>query len=237
MPRATSQELAAWVEQANRLVSATYNDLKFPGTVRVVDPGLPGTVRVEMPVEKAPGGWYLSVLLADREDELVVAELRLYPGSAASRGRRPVGEWNGLDPIPGDGVTTTLMRQLSLPGVIRAGRDAVEAARDGKKYRRVPEKVRVRKVVEQLARAEPPVRSGRAGTPDSYYLTYAKLRAEYRDSRSPVKDMAKALDMKRDVVRDLIQEARRRGLLTPDNRLTDKARALDAEDKRKRKRK
>jgi hypothetical protein len=59
-------------------------------------------------------------------------------------------------------------------------------------------------------------RPGRAGHPDKVYALVALryVRALERGSARPVADVAKAMGLSRSRVRDLLHEARRRGLLT-----------------------
>lgn len=63
-------------------------------------------------------------------------------------------------------------------------------------------------------------RPGRRGHPDQVYAStaLAYVRAVSRGSAHPVADVAHSMRMSRDRVRDLLHEARRRGLLTTSGR-------------------
>jgi hypothetical protein len=78
----------------------------------------------------------------------------------------------------------------------------------------------------------PARRPGSSGRPDRFYLDIAVRYLEAVSGRHPVEDVAAQLGMERRYIRDLLHEARRRGLLTKPprgragGRLTGKAEKL-----------
>jgi hypothetical protein len=176
--------------------------------------------------------WEAHVRLEPEDGHPVVAELRVVPWV----------HWRDDEPAttPPGGLRARQLRKLNLGAAVDAAyeelsfhfrRGADPDLTVGRHIHRFSEK----------AVAEPR-HPGRRGRDDSFYAT---LAADYADkckggSRRPVKDLAKALgDTYTDTyVRDLLSEARRRGLLTRPQRgfaggeLTEKGRkALEGDKK------
>jgi hypothetical protein len=150
------------------------------GSVNIDGAGMSRRVTCELPIDGADG-WYVSALFLQEGEQLVMAELKVFPGPGGRTdgrraARRKPGEWSGqpdaLADVPdGDGRPS---------GPARVGRP------------------------------------GSAGRPDRQYaewaFRYAKKLAE--GSRSPIKDLAAEHGRSPGQVRDLIHDARVRGLLS-----------------------
>ena len=166
-------------------------------------------VTCELAIDGADG-WYVSAVFLEEGGQLVMAELKVFPGPGPKSdnrrsARRKPGEWSGrpdaLQGVPDGGVSARLLRCIRLTDL------------------------------QQLVMSELPVtpspegkpsgtarvgRPGSAGRPDRQYaewaFRYAKKLAE--GSRSPIKDLAAEHDRSPGQVRDLIHDARVRGLLS-----------------------
>lgn len=204
-----------------------------PGTVLVEGTGSSGKVTCELPIDGADG-WYVSAVFLQEGEQLVMAELKVFPGpgpSAEGRrmARRRPGEWSGrqdaLEDVPDGGVSARLLRCIRLTDLqhlvmSKLGTGSSADGRQGGGAARVG-------------------RPGSAGRPDRQYaewaFRYAKKLAE--GSRSPIKDLAAEHGRNPGQVRDLIHDARVRGLLSKERQgraagsLTPKAiRILRGED-------
>lgn len=166
-----------------------------------------GRVSCELPIEGA-SGWYVSALFVQEGDQLVMAELKVFPGPTNSEGRRNArrkpGEWSGrpeaLHAVPDGGVSARLLRCIRLTDLQElVAASLAESADEGR--------------ASGLAGLGRP---GSAGRPDRYFaewaFAYAKKLAE--GSRSPIKDLAAEHGRSPGQVRDLIHDARVRGLLS-----------------------
>ena len=182
-----------------------------------------GRVLCELPIEGSQG-WYVSAVFLPQGDELVMAELKVFPGPGASdvkRTKRRPGDWSGrsdaLTGLPDGGVSARLLRCIRLTDlqhlvVATLAQRAEAKPRDSLVNARVG-------------------RPGSGGRSDRFYarwaFDYAKKLAE--GSRSPIKDLAAERNMSQGQVRDLIHDARVRGLLSKERQgraagsLTDKA--------------
>ena len=179
--------------------------------------------------------WMVSYRVVPQDGQLVVAEIRIEPGAYTEDEL----EGRTKPPVPPGGLVAREVR-----GAIRTG-EALDAARD-----------KLRRLYDHAERPAPPnaafeftlpegfaftrevvdapPRVGRSGRPDSFYAQYAAayVDAIANGSKSPVKDVAVQLNEQPEYVRDVLHNARRRGLLTrpPKGRsggqLTDKARAV-----------
>ena len=167
-----------------------------------------GRVSCELPIEGSDG-WYVSAVFVPEGEQLVMAELKVFPGPRAEgrrAARRKPGEWSqrpeALEGLPPGGVSARLLRCIRLTDLLQV----------------------VASALPDPAAAEPrpsggSSRVGRPGTPgrpDRYYaewaFRYAKKLAE--GSRSPIKDLAAEHGRNPGQVRDLIHDARVRGLLS-----------------------
>ena len=168
-----------------------------------------GRVSCELPIEGS-GGWYVSAVFLRDRDELVMAELKVFPGPEGAETRRAQrrrpGEWSGrpeaLDALPDGGVSARLLRCIRLTDLHQLVADSLAQGAELSP--------RVSALTAQIGRPGGAVRS------DRYYaewaFAYAKKLAE--GSRSPIKDLAAEHDKTQGQVRDLIHDARVRGLLT-----------------------
>ncbi len=196
-----------------------------------------GAFRTEAPVEGSPG-WFMSCLFTQKGEELVAAELRIFPGTAERRFRRrgaaEVGEWDPKDEVPGKGVSGKLLRAggVSVADIEFHARTAVDAAVDARSKGTIRVKPSDQGALEasiRAAKAKPPrSRTGRRGTPDEDYLPLAELR-DKTYSKRPNVEIGERVGETPEWVRDHLYECRRRGLLDKNNRLTNKARAMKEE--------
>jgi hypothetical protein len=173
----------------------------------VVDGGS-GRITCEVPIEGA-SGWYVSAVFLPQEQELVMAELKVFPGPREDdrrAHRRKPGDWSGhpdaLEGLPEGGVSARLLRRIRLTDlqqlVAATLTDGTDAA----------------PTVSGLGADV--VVPGATGRSDRYYaewaFAYAKKLAE--GSRSPIKELAAEHGKTQGQVRDLIHDARVRGLLS-----------------------
>ena len=192
---------------------------------------------------EAPIGdkWVAAYRLVSQEGQPVISEFRLFPSEPEKRVRdHDVGRWSGAftgakAQAPRGGITARLLRQ------VRIGEHAKFAgeflAYLQKQYgRTLFESGNVlgrRGFTPPVAPARSP--RGRKGRPDLFYAQIAAVYAKAlkSGSRHPVEDVATAFRLRTAHARDMIHQARRRGLLTPSTRqgrregqLTSRARAL-----------
>ena len=196
----------------------------------VVVDGASGRVSCELPIEGA-NGWYVSAVFLQEGEQLVMAELKVFPGPRATDGRRATrrkpGEWSGrqdaLDSVPEGGVSARLLRCIRLTDLQQAVVASLPNPSD---------------LVPSSGAGARVGRPGSTGRPDRYFaewaFAYAKKLAE--GSRSPIKDLAADHGRTPGQVRDLIHDARVRGLLSKERQgraagsLTPKAIQLLRED-------
>jgi len=193
----------------------------------VIEGGASPKVTCELPIDGADG-WYVSAVFLEEGGQLVMAELKVFPGPAPRTdnrrsARRKPGEWSGrqdaLHEVPDGGVSARLLRCIRLTDLQRLV--MAELPNTPSPEGRPSGSARVG-------------RPGSAGRPDRQYaewaFRYAKKLAE--GSRSPIKDLAAEHGRSTGQVRDLIHDARVRGLLSKERQgraagsLTPKAIAL-----------
>jgi hypothetical protein len=167
-----------------------------------------GRVTCELPIEGA-NGWYVSAVFLQEGEQLVMAELKVFPGPKPGEGRRTArrkpGEWSGrrdaLDAVPDGGVSARLLRCIRLTDLQQLVASSLPEA---------PDEAPGTSPLSGVGRP------GNAGRPDRYFaewaFAYAKKLAE--GSRSPIKDLAAEHGRSAGQVRDLIHDARVRGLLS-----------------------
>lgn len=145
--------------------------------------------------------------------------------------------------VPAGGVTSTVLRRLPLSRLAALARETAAShladaeliqtsaqASIGSRFKVDP----LPHVPALKAFVDAPARTGRAGTDDSYYAVWAWRYANRvgSGSKRPLAELAEAHDIKREVLRDLIHQARSRELLTSSGRgraggaLTTKAKEL-----------
>ncbi len=178
-------------------------------SVVIESSGASPKVSCELPIDGADG-WYVSAIFLEEGGQLVMAELKVFPGpgprtdSKRSARRRP-GEWSGrqdaLQEVPDGGVSARLLRCIRLTDLQQLVMAELTTTPSSE---------------GQGARSARVGRPGSAGRPDRQYaewaFRYAKKLAE--GSRSPIKDLAAEHERSPGQVRDLIHDARVRGLLS-----------------------
>lgn len=187
---------------------ASGNDDRHPSVVIEGSDTSP-KVSCELPIDGADG-WYVSAIFLEEEGQLVMAELKVFPGPGPkSDGRRSArrkpGDWSGrqdaLREVPDGGVSARLLRCIRLTDLQQLVMSELPATSGA---------------AGQPARSARVGRPGSAGRPDRQYaewaFRYAKKLAE--GSRSPIKDLAAEHGRSPGQVRDLIHDARVRGLLS-----------------------
>ena len=194
---------------SGRIAGSRADDDDGQPSVVVEGAGLSRRVTCELPIDGADG-WYVSALFLQEGEQLVMAELKVFPGpgprgDGRRAARRRPGEWTGhpeaLEEVPDGGVSARLLRCIRLTDLqqLVMAHLPEAAAGDG-----------------QASGAARVGRPGSAGRPDRQYaewaFRYAKKLAE--GSRSPIKDLAAEHGRSPGQVRDLIHDARVRGLLS-----------------------
>ena len=187
---------------------ASGDDDRHPSVV-IEGSGASARVTCELPIDGADG-WYVSAVFLEENGQLVMAELKVFPGpgtktDARRSARRKPGDWSGrqdaLREVPDGGVSARLLRCIRLTDL----QQLVVA-----ELRTTPGPAWQRSGGARVGRV------GSAGRPDSQYaewaFRYAKKLAE--GSRSPIKDLAAEHGRSPGQVRDLTHDARVRGLLS-----------------------
>ena len=182
-------------------------------------------IHYELPLED---GWLLACTFMRRDDELILAELKIVPlTDTATDDPRSMGTWSRLSgDVPNGGITSSLLRSIPIgeitKGVLGIVRDRRFKFRDWL----IPDQWLDLPEVSGIERP------GRAGRDDRYYVVWAARYAEKAGSPRPIAELAEEHGLRREQVRDLIHTARERDLLTPGRRgrpqgeLTAKSRAL-----------
>jgi hypothetical protein len=156
-------------------------------------------------------------LLPGPHGEPVVSELRIFPLEAVTG--RPPGRWTGtalgLDArFPPGGISAEVVRQVRVAEHWRIGPEFARwmssisrglAMQPVQSFQRTSDSTRLGK-----KRGRPPIRS------DQFFAVLAKEYAERiaKGSRTPTADIARRRRFPQSRVRDLLNEARRRGLLS-----------------------
>jgi hypothetical protein len=183
--------------------------------------------------------WMSATRLAVQDGQVVVAELRIFPSEPAFTRRAP-GVWSAelLDdaaPVPRGGLSAETVRKVRLTDYRRYTKKILDDLRN--KYSSANAREVIDRLLGPVAAAQPLARPRRArggGRPDTFYAKLADeyARATERGSRQPVADLAKRHNTKKPRMRDMIREARERGLLTffaqgrPGGTLTQRGREL-----------
>lgn len=206
-------------------------------------PGVPADlVTVELPIDKR---WTSALRLALQDGHLVVAEVRVFPNEPS---RRAAGLWSyeelgAAAKVPRGGLTTGLLRKVKLGSYVRYARRTLEALtkRLAEYLEHAPAGTGAEFYRALASPAAPPARR-RRGRPDRFYARLAAgyLRAWEHGSRRPVAELADQHGVPQPQMRDMLHEARERGLLTKGDpgksggALTAPARALLHPTKRQR---
>ena len=171
-------------------------------------------------------GWWVYAVYLLVDGEPTLAELRVFPedGRDEDEEAHDFGEWSqslsGLASTTAP-LTSRLLRDLSLIALKNAAKPGLEQMNLGEG--------RFKTIADSFVTSES--KPGRKGRSDDHYLPiairYADLIAQ--GDRSPVETLASQLKLRPAQARDLIHEARVRGLLTKGQRgraggvLTEKA--------------
>lgn len=180
-------------------------------------PGVPADlVTVEVPIIDTR--WTSALRLALQDGHLVVAEVRVFPNEP---NRKQAGLWSYQEigvgaKVPRGGLKTKLLRKVKLGAYAKSARQVVESLtkRLAEYLEQAPAAV-VPEVYRALRLpAAPPAR--RRGRPDKFYAHLADqyARACEHRSRRPVADLAERYGVPQPQMRDMLHEARERGLLT-----------------------
>lgn len=182
-------------------------------------------IHVEYPTTTPPWFAYGRFRVVNRGLEL--AEVRFFPGDdrAASAANEddlpPIGVSSAW--VPARMFTASALRGLPIGRMRQLAIECVEPYGEGPML-----ELERQRSARRSNRADARKRPGRAGRSDEYYATWALRYVERMNSRSPVKDLAMDLGLKSTQVRDKLQMARKRGLLTGGqySNLTEKAKGL-----------
>ena len=175
-----------------------------------------GDIHAEAPCSNEP--WYAYGRFRVSSGQLQIAELRVFPGpdraglTKASVNWPEIGAGDAWRPI--DDLTAQTIRSVPMRHLRSIALECVE------KYGIGP--------LSDAERASVSQRPGRAGRSDSHYALWAALYVEKVGARAPISELAREHGLRREQVRDLVQQARKRGLVTPGRNatLTEKARSI-----------
>jgi hypothetical protein len=203
---------------------------------------LPRVRRAQTWVEhRLEGGWVAAYRLMVKGGRPVVAEARLHPD--APPGEAHSGGWSEeASDVPPEGIPGRALKELRLRTPLSHFSQFLHQLKRDRKFATQISRSFGIPVGSEMARRRP----GRPGRPDSYYLAWAKAYVERlaEGSRRPVKDLVEhppvrisgyisdGGEISEATIRDLVHEARERGLLTrspkgrPGGELTPKARQI-----------
>ncbi len=181
-----------------------------------------GAAWVEEDITDERGGrWIAAARLAAQGGHLVVSEVRLFPRDDRFA-LRPPGEWHsGLSwapVIPAAGVTHKLLRRVPIGAFAPFATSYASRALESGEPAVPIFRLLLEASLPGVGRAWPPRPRPRRniGHPDEFY---AELAREYvaacQASRRPLRDIARRRSLEPERVRDLLHEARERGLLSP----------------------
>jgi hypothetical protein len=177
-------------------------------------PSKVGEAWVEAPIDDR---WMVAYRLVSQAGEPVVAELRVFPREPQ---QRPPGRWSaeilGVDAAaPTGGLPSDLLRQVTLGSYRERGGDFLgwlaEFRAGGASLRKSSKR--------SMATASTTAVSAR-GRSDDFYAHIAQDYVQHvnQGEARPVHAIAQNRSLPPEQVRDMIREARRRGLLTPTRR-------------------
>lgn len=181
--------------------------------------------------------WIVAFRVRSDSGAGVVSEVRVFPraeGEVPFFNSRPIGQPHAYLAVPVGGVPSRLLRSITMARAmdlfreVFVGPPAVDEGvevMEGGEWRDAPElhdlHTRVLTHLEKIGLGassfKPAPRPGRTGHTDTYYAQIAALYADRvaRRVTSPHKDIAKHLHVTPEYVRDLVHDARKRGMLTP----------------------
>jgi hypothetical protein len=176
---------------------------------------------VEVPIAD---GWVAAYRVQVRDRLPVITEVRVIPDQHRDSGMH--GDWgHDVDSVPVEGLPGSALRLLRVSdaiGLFEELEESWEQAFGAEMTERIFRRHGLRSA-EPVGR-----RPGRAGRPDAFYARWAEAYVDRlaKGSRSPIKDLAadppfqmegfaSSTDQQaRATIRAILQEARRRGLLT-----------------------
>jgi hypothetical protein len=192
---------------------------------------------LEVPIRD--GSWIAAYRLLPQDGAPVIGEVRLFPNEQT---RSVAGSWSGellgtRAKVPPGGITHRLLRELRVGHHLSVmGQIFHNIRRQGAEEEFLTQHGITRPLVVPAVAGR---RRGRKPFPDRFYAELARdyVTAIARGSERPAADVARKRGLRRpDRVRDMLHEARKRGLLTPTpvgrrqgGDLTDAARTLLAE--------
>jgi hypothetical protein len=159
-------------------------------------------------------GWVAAYRLIPQEGRPVVAEVRVFPDENAPR---PQGRWSAerlgdQAPVPVGGVPARVLRQLRVREHLALYDDIVQRHQDQQSFRVSLLDHGFTQVVKE---------AGRRGRSDLFYAEIASAYVSLAAARAPIQRLRDRLEEEEGLyfaeatVRDFVNQARRRGLLTP----------------------
>jgi hypothetical protein len=164
-------------------------------------------------------GWMSAARLLVQRGQVVVGELRIFPNEAIGAPKRPAGQWSAellgdAAAVPAGGLSVKVVRRMRLGDYRRLTRQILDRLRDTYRTAQAREAAGLGPVGASSLRARPR-RERPGGRPDRFYarLAAAYQRETERGNRRPVATLAKRHGVQPPRMRDMIREARERGLL------------------------
>lgn len=174
------------------------------------------------------GGWIAAYRLMSQGQRPVIGEVRVYPNESAPR---PAGRWSaerlgGEAPVPFGGIPARVLRQLRVREHLSLLDEIVDRHQNRQSFRLNLIDHGLEQVVEE---------AGRRGRSDRFYAEIASAYVGLLGQRAPIRRLREKLDKEDGLyfaeatIRDFVNQARDRGLLTrspkgrPGGELTPKA--------------
>jgi hypothetical protein len=203
--------MTAWVEVLGR---GQPPGQRHRGYARSRFDGGTGEIHAEAPLATPP--WFAYARFRVVDGQLQLAEIRVFPGfdriglTKGSRKWPPIGAVTGW--VPADDLVTPVLRGLPMRTLRIVALESLERFSSDAKG----------------DLASPIKRPGRAGRSDLFYAEWASRYAERAGVRAPIVELAREYGLRREQVRDVIHQARERGLLGSGRSglLTDKAKSI-----------
>jgi transposase-like protein len=175
-----------------------------------------GEIHAEAPCGVRP--WYAYGRFRVQEGRLELKEIRVFSSPERTTLVKNDPAWPPFGSInswaPADDLTAEALRSIPMRFLRTIAIASVE------KYGEGP--------LSETESKSMSKRPGRAGRSDEFYARWAARYVNKRDSRAPIADLAREHGLRREQVRDVIQLARDRGLLTAgrDGTLTARAKSI-----------
>lgn len=173
-------------------------------------------------------GWIAAYRLVAQGGQPVIGEIRVYPNEKAPRdaGRWSADHLGTKAPVPFGGIPARILRQLRVREHLALLDEIVERQHERQSFRLNL----IDHGLEQVAKE-----AGRRGRSDHFYAEIASAYVAFTGERDPIRQLCKklakekALHFAESTVRDFVNQARDRGLLSrspkgrPGGELTPKA--------------